>query len=307
MDSPIDLFKTPAGQAKYFATYETALRLWSVPYETRLLTTPYGKTHVISCGPEDAYPLVLLHAGQASSTMWFPNIAQISDKFRVHALDTLGEPGRSIPSRPNATRQDLAVWLEGVIEALGVSRADVMGLSRGAWLALNLALHAPATVDRIVLLSPAAVFVQLNSFFSAVVQAVMRVPSRFVARLALNSWVTRGFVVNDLFAEQFTTGLQNWNWSVNRSGYSGIMPCTFSDEELRQVQQPVLLLIGDQDRLNPPKALVRARLTIPHLEGEIIRHAGHFLNMEHPGQVDARVLRFLAGEKLVHDREPQAA
>jgi pimeloyl-ACP methyl ester carboxylesterase len=120
------------------------------------------------------------------------------------------------------------------------------------------------------------------------------VPRRFVSKVALNSWVAHGFVVNEVFAEQFMTGLQNWNWAVNISGYSGVMPSTFSDEELRQIRQSVLLLIGDQDKLNPPKALERARQTIQHLEAEIIPQAGHFLNMEQPEAVNARILKFLA-------------
>jgi pimeloyl-ACP methyl ester carboxylesterase len=307
MESPIQLFKTPTGKAEYYAKYGSALNLWPIPYESRLVATVYGQTHMISSGPKDAFPLILLHAGQASSTMWFPNIAAMSSEFRVHALDTLGEPGKSIPVRPNASRRDLPAWLEGVLDDLGVSCAHVMGLSRGAWLALNLALHAPHRLDQIVLLSPAAAFVQLNSFFSTVVQAVMRLPSRSVARFALQSMVARGFVVKDVFADQFMTGLQGWNWAVNQSGYSGIMPCTFTDGELRQVPQPVLLLIGDQDKLNPPKALERARRTIPHLEGEIIGNAGHFLNMEQPDLVDARVLKFLRVEKPVGQRDLQAA
>jgi pimeloyl-ACP methyl ester carboxylesterase len=106
MDSPINLFKTSKGQAQYFAAYDAAMQLWPVPYQSTFITTPYGRTHVISCGPEDAFPLVLLHAGQASSTMWFPNIAQLCGKFNVLALDTPGEPGKSVPTRQNATRHD---------------------------------------------------------------------------------------------------------------------------------------------------------------------------------------------------------
>jgi pimeloyl-ACP methyl ester carboxylesterase len=293
MDCPVNLFKTSKGQDKYFAAYDAALQLWLVPHESRFVTTSYGQTHIISCGPEDAFPLVLLHAGQASSTMWFPNVAYLSAKFHVLALDTPGEPGKSVPSRRNDTKRDCAAWLEGVFDALGISRPHVMGLSRGGWLALNLAMHAPNRLERIVLLSPAAAFISLNSFFSVVVQAVMRVPARFVPKMALKSMVARGFAVNEVFAEQFITGLQNWNWTVNTSGYSGIMPCTFSDEELGQIRQNVLLLIGDQDRLNPPKVLERARRTIPNLIAEAIPQAGHLLNMEQPESVNARILRFL--------------
>ena len=228
--------------------------------------------------------------------MWFPNIGQLSERFHVFALDTLGEPGRSVPARSYATKREGAAWLEGVLDRLGISKTHVMGQSRGGWLALNLAMQATHRLERIVLLSPAAALIGLNAFFSAVVQAVMRVPTRPVAKMALNSWVAKGFVVNAVFAEQFMVGLQNWNWAVNSSGYSGSMPSTFSDEELGQVHQPVLLLIGDQDKLNPPRALERARQTIPHLEGKIIQRGGHFLSMEQPQEVDDLALKFLLAE-----------
>lgn len=294
MDRPINLFKTPNGQSRYVAAYDAAMQLWPVSCTSRFVTTAYGRTHVISCGPEDALPLVLLHAGQASSTMWLPNIAGLSHKFHVLALDTLGEPGKSVPTRHNASRRDCAAWLEGVFDELRISRTSVMGLSRGGWLALNLALQAPQRVERIVLLSPAASFIALNWFFSAVVQAVMRIPTRLVSKAALNSWVAPGFVVNPVFAEQFMTGLENWNWAVNTTGYSGIMPCAFSDAELRQILSPVLLLVGDQDRLNPPAALERARHTMPRLEAAMIPNAGHFLSMDHAEDINERILKFLA-------------
>ena len=294
MSSPQCLFKTPEGQTRYSAAYDAAMRLWPVPYETAAVTTRYGQTHVISCGARDASPLVLLHGGYASSTMWFPNITDLAREFHVLALDTIGEPGKSIPTQQNATKRDLAAWLLGVFDELGVSKTRIVGLSRGGWLALNLAIQAAHRLERIVLLSPAASFIPLNAFFSALAGSAMHIPTRFNARFALYSWVTRGFVINDAFTEQFITGLQNWNWGVNKAGYSGVMPSVFSGEELRQVQVPVLMLIGDQDRLNPPKVIERARQMIPHMEAEIIPHASHLLSMEQPERVNTRVLSFLA-------------
>ena len=293
MGSPYNLFKTPDGQSRYIAAYNAALKLWPVPYDSSFVTTGYGQTHVISCGSKDASPLVLLHGGYASSTMWFPNIADLARKFHVLALDTIGEPGKSVPTQQNATKCDLAAWLVGVLDELGVSKTRVIGLSRGGWLALNLAIQAPHRLERIVLLSPAASFIELNSFFSAVAGTAMRIPTRFVSRFALYSWVTRGFVINDAFAEQFITGLQNWNWALAKNGYSGVMPSVFSKEELRQIQVPVLMLIGGQDKLNPPTVIERARQMIPHIAADIIPHAGHFLSMEQPESVNMRVLRFL--------------
>jgi pimeloyl-ACP methyl ester carboxylesterase len=293
MSEKISPYKSVQGQTKYFDAYDAAMRLWPVPYESFDVTTPYGQTHVISCGAKDVFPLVLLHGGYASSTMWFPNIADLAKKSHVLALDTIGEPGRSVPTKQNASKGDLAAWLVGVLDELGISQTHVVGLSRGGWLALNLAIHASHRLGKIVLLSPAASFIMLNRFFSTIVGSVMHIPTRFVAKTALYSWVTKGFGVNDKYAEQFILGLQNWNWEMGKNGYSGVMPSVFPDEELLQILNPILMLIGDQDKLNPPKALEQAKRMIPQIETEIIPNAGHLLSMEQPELVDARLKKFL--------------
>lgn len=290
----LNCFRTANGQSRYFATYDSALKLWPIPYEEIYITTSYGQTHIISCGAKDASPLVLLHGGYASSTMWFPNIAHLAKRFHVLALDTIGEPGKSVPTKKNNTKSDLAAWLVGVLDELKIQQTKIVGLSRGGWLVLNLAIHAPQRLGKIVLLSPAASFIMLNRFFSTIAGPVMHITTRFVAKIALYSWVTRGFIVNELFAEQFITGLQSWNWALAANGYSGVMPSVFPDEELQQIQNPILMLIGDQDKLNPPKVIEQAKRMIPQIETEIIPNAGHLLSMEQPKLVNTRVMNFLA-------------
>jgi pimeloyl-ACP methyl ester carboxylesterase len=139
--------------------------------------------------------------------MWFPNVGDLAKHFHLLAVDTLGEPGKSIPACPNATGRDAAAWLEGVLDELEISKTRVMGLPRGGWLALNLAHFASTRLEKMVLLSPAASFIPLNRFFSVVAGEVMQILTRFVSKMALNSWVARGFVVNPVFAEQFMIGL----------------------------------------------------------------------------------------------------
>jgi pimeloyl-ACP methyl ester carboxylesterase len=72
------------------------------------------------------------------------------------------------------------------------------------------------------------------------------------------------------------------------------MPSVFGAKELGALRLPVLMLTGDHDRLNPPRAIEQARKMIPHLESGIIPRAGHLLSMEQPGCVDQRILNFLA-------------
>ena len=90
------MFRTPEGQARYFAAYDATLALWPVPVFAFDLPTRFGSTHVNACGPEDAPPLLLLPGQAVSSTVWHPNVAELSRTWRLYALDIIGDMGKSV-------------------------------------------------------------------------------------------------------------------------------------------------------------------------------------------------------------------
>ena len=71
------IFKSPEGEAQYLATYDATLAAWPVPYQSLIVPTRAGRTHVIASGPEDAPPLVLLPMTFISATMWMYNMAEL--------------------------------------------------------------------------------------------------------------------------------------------------------------------------------------------------------------------------------------
>src|SRR6185436_17933131 len=98
MASP-SMFRTAAGQARYFEAYDATLALWPVPVESSDVPTRVGRTYVHIYGVAGAPPLLLLPGQAVSSTMWYPNIAALSRPFRVYAPDILGDMGKSVSSR----------------------------------------------------------------------------------------------------------------------------------------------------------------------------------------------------------------
>ncbi|MCY0917792.1 alpha/beta fold hydrolase [Streptomyces sp. H27-G5] len=140
--------------------YEEVLGRWPGPVEGRKLPTPYGTTHVNSAGPADAPPLVLLPGGGATSTVWGAVAAGASRTHRVHAVDLVGEPGLSVPAegRPVRTPDDLAGWLDAVLDGLGAEPIILAGHSYGAWIAAHHAARHPGRSARLVLLDPTQIF-----------------------------------------------------------------------------------------------------------------------------------------------------
>jgi pimeloyl-ACP methyl ester carboxylesterase len=288
MNTNYQLFKSSIAEERYMAAYANTLKEWPLPVNSMDIKTQYGSTHVITCGSKTNIPLIMLHAGYASSTMWFPNILELSRDNHILAIDTIGEPGKSIPTHPLPCKREMADWLLGVINELGITQANFVGLSRGGWLSLNLAIHAPERVRKLCLLSPAASFVSLNKFFGLVASSVMRIRARIVLKTALYSWVAKGFQINPVFSEQFIVGLKYWTYPK-----VGIMPEAFEDNELQKLSMPVLMLIGSQDRLNSSRSIERAKQLIPQIETDIIPQAGHFLTMDQAEIVNGKILNFL--------------
>jgi pimeloyl-ACP methyl ester carboxylesterase len=282
-------FKSLAGRAAYCAAYDAALRRWPAAYESRTVSTSFGSTQVLISGPESAPPLVLLHGMCMSATMWGPNIADWSRTRRVYAVDTIGDIGRSVATRPLRTQAEYVAWYREVLDGLGIHSADVLGLSYGGWIALSAAVHAPERVKRLILCDPAASFAPLRTQFWLRVVPSLLMPLRPVTRHHLRWFLTPGSVTMREMDEQWFQGWKHFNQA------GAAFPTVFSDADLRGLSAPTLLLIGEDEVIYPNRDAVlgRARRLVPKLEADFVPGARHVPTVEQPAWTNARVLRFL--------------
>jgi pimeloyl-ACP methyl ester carboxylesterase len=281
------LFKTAEGEAQYLAAYDRLMAHWPVTFETVDVLTQFGSTHAIVSGPKDAFPLVLLHGNFASATMWYPNIADLSRFRRVYAFDIIGNPGKSRVTHFPQTRLEYAEWLVEVFCKLGLDQTAIVGLSYGAFLALNLALYAPKYVTHLILLSPDLPLAPITFPGAIFGTAMMLFPTRWTVSQFLQRASVKGYGKDDPYLEQRIIG----NTQIRSLWH--LRP-RFTEAELRKLKPRTLMLLGQQEILyNPNVALECARRLIPNLEAEIIPNSGHALNRDQPHQVDARILEFI--------------
>jgi len=106
-------------------------------------------------GPEQAPPVVFSNSIGSTLERWDAQVAALAGRYRCLRYDTRGH-GRSDTIDAAATVDDLAADLAGLLEALGIARAHVVGLSLGGMTAQAFALAWPERVDRMVLMATSA-------------------------------------------------------------------------------------------------------------------------------------------------------
>jgi pimeloyl-ACP methyl ester carboxylesterase len=287
-------FKTPEGEAAYLSAYDAAMKLWPVPYQEIEIPSRFGTSHVTVSGPKNAPPLVLLHGYMATSTMWAPNIADLSREYRVYAIDVMGQPSKSIPNEPIRSAAEYVAWLTATLNALHLDRISLVGMSYGGWLSLNYTVAAPERLQKLVLLSPAASFLPIVKQFSLRGMLMMFCPTRFLVNSFMR-WLGFKDTPGDADArpvlELTYLGLKHFRMPQETLR---VLPTVVSDGELRQMHVPTLLLIGDHEVIcDPVKALARARRLIPHFQGELVARSSHEMCFSQHRIVDTRILDFL--------------
>lgn len=259
------LFRTPGAEAECRARYREILAYWPVANEHITLPTSQGDTFVVACGPREAPPLILLHGSLSNSAMWIGDVALWAQDFRIYAVDVIGEPGLSAPSRPPLDSDAHANWLDEVRQGLGLQRAALVGVSLGGWLALDYATRRPERVDKLVVLCPGGVGRQKSGFLAV----VMLFQLLGLRRQALEYVLGRALDAPPVYAA-FLTFLQ-------RSFRPRLVKLpVFSDAALRRLTMPVLAIVGDRDVMLD-SAGTRERLQAVGAEVRTLAGCGHLI------------------------------
>ena len=258
-------FPNEKSRERYLATYE-ALLDWPVPHTELTVDTPYGATHVRRCG--DGPPLVLLHGAASTSLMWQSRVADLAARFTVHAVDTLGEAGRSVQTVPMPDARSHAEWLDAVLAGLGLDSAALVGVSRGGWLALNQAVHAPARVAAVTAFDPGGFApTTWRTYRWMTVGLLLALSPRGVRKRFADSRRYGAFV--DETARKLV--LAQLPFRPN-----GFVMSTFTDAELVAITVPTTVVLGGQSPLHDAVAVAdRVRAVNPAIRVEVAPAVGH--------------------------------
>jgi pimeloyl-ACP methyl ester carboxylesterase len=221
--------------------------------------------------------------------MWYPNIKVLAKNHRVYAIDFLMEPNKSTLTDKTLSSEEIVIWYNQIFKYYKLKNFDIVGASRGGWIATLLASQKQNSIDKIVLLSPAQTFKFIDKIGKTSSALMLKLfPSEKKFGKTLNTFSTHPEKINPAYKRQFY--LAN---KYAKSNSSMLKMHPFSEDELKSIQNPVLVLIGDHDVINGEDSVERAQKYLVNSKIKIIKDAGHFLSIDQSKIVNDAMINFL--------------
>ena len=272
--------------------------------EHRFVTVNGIRTHYVAAGKGE--PLLLLHGLGASLMAWGLNIEPLSQEFSVYAIDI---PGHGDSEKPDLDYQmPTAInFVRGFMDALGLERASIAGSSMGGMIALRTAVEYPELVNRLVLVDAAGLGREVAWFLRAMslplVGELIENPSPrntrvLLSRIFYNPSLVQESLIREIYRTRIMPGSKRAVLRIIRGaiGLRGIHSKWIMTNELEQLNSPVLIVWGAQDRILPVSHATNAARIAPQVSLSIFDECGHWPQMERGNEFNRVALEFLTEE-----------
>lgn len=273
-------------KAKYINAYEETLELCHKTIDRVVIPTQFGDTNVNVVGDDNRPKLLLLHGNYVNSSMWFPNVHELSKHFKVYMIDYINAPGEFM-FKNKMDSKDFAHWFLELIDFLKIDKANIIGFSLGAYFTLNFSVQYPDRVNKLVLLSSGDFTPLKAGFFVRLLKGLLPwTDLKAIKRMHFNNIKD---IVPDSFIIQFFYGVKNYIPSGLK-----VIPSKISSEDYKKISFPVLLLLGEKDKgINSKMAYSNAKTLISHVKAEIVANSGHLINLEASQYINKTIVEFL--------------
>jgi pimeloyl-ACP methyl ester carboxylesterase len=256
------------------------------------------KTNGISIDYRDqgtGLPVIFIHAFPLNQTMWDDQIAALRDRCRVITLDLRGFGQSDAPPGPYLMDQ-MAADVRGLMSALNIDRAVLVGLSMGGYVSLSFYRSHPDSVLAMVLADTRASADtnearqrRLKSAEKAEREGAHAIAEDMIPLLLGKTTIESRPAVFERVRTMIET-----NSPLGIAGAQrGMAERRDSTDMLSGIDCPVLIIVGSEDTLTPVADAESLRGSIRGAGLRVINGAGHLTNLERPEEFNTALVEFI--------------
>jgi 3-oxoadipate enol-lactonase len=254
------------------------------------LTVPLN--HELS-GPEDAPVLLLGNSLGTNLSMWEPQVAVLSQRYRVITFDQRGHGASPVPPAPYAI-EDLGADVVALADHLGIARASYVGLSIGGMAGIWLGANAPDRLERLVLMCTSSYAPPASRWMERVATVRAAGTTEAIADAVVERWFTPAFAAahpDTIAAHRAMIA------ATDPEGYCGCCEAIAAmdlRDALPTITVPTLVISALEDQALPTEHQRLIADGIPGARLELIEDAAHIASAQQPDTINRLIEEHLA-------------
>ena len=292
-----DLPERPRLDHRYYEAETATVEVPSAPLGTIA-------THVVSYGPRDAQPLLLIHGLMTTSYSWRYMFERLGDRYRLVVPDLPGCGRSAVPAEDRPiTGAALATFVGELQDALGITGCATVGNSLGGYLCMRTALERPESFERLAVIhAPVFPNVRIVALHAALkVPGVAAILARVVRHDPLR-WVHRNVHYYDETLKSLQEAHEFGDPLATAAGaraFVRYLAGTVDPGELRAFTRelrrrrgagtgfpaPLMLVYAREDPTVPPKDGRRLAPLVPEAVAHWLEHTSHFVQVDCPDRL----------------------
>ena len=247
-------------------------------------------------------PLVLIMGLRRNAEWWYCQLPVLAEHFQVIAFDNRGA-GRSDKPVMEYSIRLFAEDTAGLMDALGIKRAGILGYSMGGYIAQELALNYPDKVDKMILASTGcggdrAVLMapeRMEKF-----QATAGLTPEEILRKNMDIYFSDAFVEQNPEKIEMFVDISLRHPQPEDAFLRQFDGCLNHDtvDRLQRINTPTLILTGDDDPLVPPENSEILKELIPHADLFVFPGGRHCAIIENANDYNQKVIDFFKPKGL---------
>jgi len=266
-----------------------------MPYATIGDIDIYYEIH----GPPDAPPLVLIGGWASYRWIWFRQVPALKEKYKCIVFDNRGAGKSSKPDIPY-TMEMFAADTVGLMDALDIETAHVLGISMGGLIAQQVAISYPDKVRSLILVSTHFGGPNNIPMDDRTMALLVALPTETISREQAREMRYRATFSEEFLRENRDVLDKIDEWAekhptplfaqVHQSAAVGDFD---AENDVKNITAPTLIIHGDSDRAVPTENGKLLDNSIPHSRLSLIEGGSHFSIIEKYEEFNKTVLDFI--------------
>lgn len=264
-----------------------------------MITHKHNGIHIVEY-ENDGPPLIFVHAFPLCHRMWDKQAEYFKDKYRVILYDVRGLGYSTDIKSHQYMMEQFSDDLLSVMDFLNIAKAHVCGLSMGGYIALRTLVSHPERFNSIILADTRAEkdddegLISRAGMLKSVQEngldgLIKDFPKKLLNEDNHKNDDLRGFV-EEMISWQTPEGVCG--------AVIALATRTTTLEQLKQLSNPGLIIVGEDDILTPLKFSENMNKALSNSSLKVISNAGHLSNMENPDEFNHTVSEFLNNNSI---------